>query len=51
MFRRVLLCLCLVGVLATLGACASQEPREQALTGEPQHERHDTGIDSQVGDN
>lgn len=48
--RRLMMCLCLLGVLVAVGACKSAEPREQALTGEPQHERHDTGIDSQVGD-
>lgn len=50
MLRRMIMCLCLVGILGAIGACASNPPREQALTGEPQHERHDTGIDSQVGD-
>ena len=33
-----------------VGACQSTGVREQAFTGEPSHERHDTGVESQVGD-
>jgi len=53
MARRLLQAVLSVAMLAVvvLGtACESQPAREQALTGDIQHERHDTGMDSQVGD-
>jgi hypothetical protein len=50
MFRRVLLAaaVLLLPILAT--SCVSTQVREQALTGQPPHERHATGPESQVAD-
>ena len=45
-----ILCLSLM-VLGFLGMACSQTAEEQALTGQQTHERHATGIDSQIGDN
>lgn len=50
MLRRVLFTavVLILPILAT--SCATTQVREQALTGQPAHERHDTGMDSQVTD-
>ncbi len=50
MMKRFVLPLCMLALALFLGACASPEAREQALTGDMQHPRSDTGMDSQVGD-
>jgi hypothetical protein len=48
--RRRMPALCFVSL--TLSACASNKAAPSALTGDDQtHERHATGIDSQVHDN
>ncbi len=50
MLRRTLLVAALF-ILPILGiSCATTPVREQALTGQPAHERHATGMDSQVAD-
>ena len=51
MLKRTVLSLCLLLAAVVVSACASTGAKQQALTGEPAHERHETGIDSQVGDN
>jgi len=40
-----------LAVVLFVSACATTGAREQALTGDVDHERHATGIESQVGDN
>jgi hypothetical protein len=50
MLRRIIGGACLLGILFVMGACSHHKPQEQALTGEPAHERHERGIASQVGD-
>jgi len=46
---RSILCLSMV-VLGLVGMACSQTAEEQSLTGQETHERHATGIESQVGD-
>ena len=54
MLHRSILKAILAGLLAITGlsisACATTDANDQALGGD-MHERHDTGLDSQVGDN
>lgn len=50
MFLKMLLSVVLGTLLWTAAGCSSQEARPAALTGEQPHERHATGIDSQVND-
>ena len=54
MLHRSILKVILAGLLAITGlsitACATTDANEEALGGD-MHQRHDTGIDSQVGDN
>ena len=48
---RTFLSLGLLAVALFVAACATTGAREQAMTGDVSHERHMTGIDSQVSDN
>ena len=50
-FVRMSLSLGLLAVAIFVSACATTGAREQAMTGDVAHERHTTGIESQVGDN
>ena len=51
MIKRTLVSLCLLLTAIFVSACATTGAREQAMTGDVAHERHATGIDSQVSDN
>ncbi|MBU0719322.1 MAG: hypothetical protein KJ749_13835 [Planctomycetes bacterium] len=48
---RLALSLGLLVVAVFACGCATTGAREQALTGDPAHERHATGIESQAADN
>ena len=45
------LSLALLVVAVFISGCATTGVREQAPTGDPAHERHATGIESQAADN
>ena len=51
MLTRGLLCLGLLAVAVFASACATTKAHPQALSGGVEHERHATGMDSQVSDN
>ncbi len=51
MMKRTILSLSLLLAAVLVSACASTGAKEQAMTGDVAHERHSTGIDSQVADN
>ena len=48
MKRAILFILLFAAAWVSIG-CATTAPREQALTGQPEHERHATGYKSQSG--
>ena len=48
--KRMILSLCVLAVSILASACATTPARDQALAGDVAHERHATGIESQVGD-
>ena len=50
MMKRTILSLSLLLAAVFVSACATTGAKEQPLTGQVAHERHDTGIDSQPGD-
>jgi len=50
MFRRILFVAAILLLPILVTSCATTQVREQALTGQPTHERHATGPDSQVAD-
>jgi hypothetical protein len=51
MMKKVVMVMCLLAATVFLTACESQDKvKEQELIGQTPHERHDTGIDSQVSD-
>jgi len=51
MLTRGLLCLGLLAVAVFASACQTTKAQPQALSGGVEHERHATGMDSQVSDN
>ena len=51
MLTRGLLCLGLLAIAVFASACATTKAHPQALSGGVEHERHATGMDSQVSDN